>query len=154
MSIMIVIASGIAALAAPSADRDAVARIDRTYQEAVKRNDAKTMARILHSKFQLVLGDGRRFSREHLLRDARAKRFTYELQDEEAGTQKVLVWGDTAIITAKLLLKAASADGQTIDRTLWFSDTYVRTNRGWRYLFGQASLPLPSAHTAPRPGIE
>ena len=154
MSTMLVIASGIAALAAPSADRDAVARIDRTYQEAVKRNDAETMARILHSKFQLVLGDGRRFSRDHLLRDAKAKRFTYELQDEEPGTQKVLVWGDTAIVTAKLLLKARSADGELVDRVLWFSDTYVRTDQGWRYLFGQASLPLPSAESASGPGSE
>ena len=153
MSTLLVVASGIAALAAPSADRDAVAQIDRTYQEAVKRNDAKTMDRILHSKFQLVLGDGRRFNRDHLLRDAKSKRFTYELQDEEAGTQEVLVWGDTAIVTAKLLLKATSADGQTIDRALWFSDTYVRTDRGWRYLFGQASLPVPPTQSAPLAGL-
>ncbi len=26
---------------------------------------------------------------------------------------------------------------------VWFSDTYLRTPRGWRYAFGQASLPLP-----------
>jgi len=136
------IMAGVAALAAPYADRDAVARIDRAYQEAVKRNDAATMDKILHPDFVLVLGDGRRFDRNRLLRDARAQRFTYELQDEEPGSQKVLVSGDTAIVTAKLLLKATSG-GQTINRTLWFSDTYVRTKRGWRYLFGQASLPLP-----------
>jgi ketosteroid isomerase-like protein len=134
--------SGIAALAAPHADRAAVARIDRTYQEAVKRNDAETMRRILHPKFQLVLGDGRRFDRDDLLADARLGRFTYELQDEEADTQSVLVWGDTAIVTAKLLLKGTH-QGKPFERALWFSDTYVRTNRGWRYLFGQASLPLP-----------
>ena len=29
------------------------------------------------------------------------------------------------------------------DRTLWFSDTYVRTPAGWKHFFGQASLPLP-----------
>lgn len=140
---MMMMVAGVAEIAAPSADRDAVARIDRAYQAAVKQNDAKTMDRILHPDFQLVLGDGRRFDRKHLLRDARAKKFTYELQDEEAGSQKVIVWGDTAIVTAKLLLKATTADGQSIDRVLWFSDTYVRTERGWLYLFGQASLPLP-----------
>ena len=26
---------------------------------------------------------------------------------------------------------------------LWFSDTYVRTPDGWKYAFGQVSLPLP-----------
>ena len=134
--------AGIAALAAPRADQDAVANIDRTYQEAVKRNDADTMRKILHPDFQLVLGDGRRFGRDDLLKDARRGRFTYELQDEVPDSQSVMVWGDTAIVTAKLRLKGLN-DGKPFDRTLWFSDTYVRTDRGWRYLFGQASLPLP-----------
>lgn len=136
-------AGSIAALAAPNADRDAVAQIDRTYQEAVKRNDAATMKKIMHPDFQLVLGDGRRFGRDDLLSDASRGRFVYELQDEEPNSQSVLVWGDTAIVTAKLLLKGTN-DGKPFERALWFSDTYVRTDRGWKYLFGQASLPLPS----------
>lgn len=135
--------TGIAALAAPNVDRDAVAQIDLTYQEAVKRNDADTMKKILHPDFQLVLGDGRRFGRDDLLKDARRGRFVYELQDEVPESQSVMVWGDTAIVTAKLRLKGLN-DGQPFERTLWFSDTYVRTDRGWRYLFGQASLPLPT----------
>jgi hypothetical protein len=32
--------------------------------------------------------------------------------------------------------------GENATGTL-FSDTYVRTPSGWRYVFGQASLPLP-----------
>ncbi|MGH8236878.1 MAG: hypothetical protein ACREXP_07615 [Steroidobacteraceae bacterium] len=31
---------------------------------------------------------------------------------------------------------------------LWFTDTYVRTRDGWRYAFGQASLPLPQDQDA------
>ena len=135
--------TGIAALAAPNVDRDTVAQIDLTYQEAVKRNDADTMKKILHPDFQLVLGDGSRFGRDDLLRAARRGTFAYELQDEEPDSQSVMVWGDTAIVTAKLRLKGLK-NGQPFERTLWFSDTYVRTDRGWRYLFGQASLPLPS----------
>jgi hypothetical protein len=34
-------------------------------------------------------------------------------------------------------------DSKPFDRKLWFSDTYVRTKGGWRYVFGQASLALP-----------
>jgi len=131
-----------AAATAPN-DRDIVAELDRNYQAAVKRNDAEAMDRILHPQFELVLGDGRRANRTHLLDLARNKTITYELQDEEAGSQTVIVAGDTAIVTAKLLLKGI-ARGEPIDRTLWFSDTYVRTPSGWRYLFGQASLPLPA----------
>jgi len=131
-----------AAAATIPSDRDIVAELDRTYQAAVKRNDADTMDRILHPDFQLVLGTGRKVSRAELLGEARRRSIAYELQDEEADTQSVMVSGDTAIVTAKLKLKG-TASGQPIDRTLWFSDTYVRTPSGWRYLFGQASLPLP-----------
>ena len=138
----LMMAASVAALAAPNADRDAVARIDRAYQEAVKRNDARTMGEILHPRFQLVMGDGRRFNRADLLKDARTGRVIYQVQDEEPGSQRVQVHGDTAIVTAKLIIKATS-NGKAINRSLWFSDTYVRTERGWKYLFGQASLPLP-----------
>lgn len=142
MTTYLIMAAGVAALAAPSVDRNKVARLDRVYQEAVKRNDVATMDRILHPSFQLVLGDGRKISRKQLIMEAKGRRIAYELQDEVAGTQSVRVWGDTAIVTAKLRLKGAK-DGRSFNRTLWFSDTYVRTDRGWKYLFGQASLPLP-----------
>ena len=38
---------------------------------------------------------------------------------------------------------SGTREGKAFDRTLWFSDTYVRTRQGWKYFFGQASLPLP-----------
>ena len=123
-------------------DRDIVAELDRTYQAAVKHNDAETMERILHPNFVLVLGGGQRVSRAELMDEVRQKTIQYELQDEEDGSKTVLVAGDTAIVTAKLLLKGV-ARGEKFERILWFSDTYVRTPKGWRYLFGQASLPLP-----------
>lgn len=124
------------------ADRTTVARLDIAYQAAVKRNDAAAMKRILHPRFQLVLGDGRKISRKQLLDEARSGRIAYEVQDEEPNSQTVMVWGDTAVVTAKLRLEGV-AEGRRFERTVWFSDTYVRTSSGWRYLFGQASLPLP-----------
>lgn len=133
----------IATTASPEEDRRAVAALDIEYQAAVKRNDADTMARILADDFILVLGNGTVVDRAELLEEARSGRIQYERQDEEPGTQIVRVWGDTAVITALLWLRGTN-QGQTFERRLWFSDTYVRTPTGWRYAFGQASLPLPS----------
>jgi len=59
-----------------------------------------------------------------------------------SGGADVRVWGDTAVITAKLWEKG-SDDGRPFEYAVWFSDTYVRTLAGWRYVFGQASLPYP-----------
>lgn len=132
-----------AALAAD--DATTVATLDVRYQQAVKVNDAETMAKILHPQMILVVGSGAVVTRDDLLKEARAKSIDYEIQDEEPGSQTVRMFGaDTAVVTAKLRLKYTS-QGKAFDRTLWFSDTYVRTPEGWRYAFGQASLALPPA---------
>ncbi|WP_332773061.1 nuclear transport factor 2 family protein [Phenylobacterium sp.] len=130
------------ARAGPEDDRRAVAALDLAYQAAVKRNDAAAMDAILHDDFTLVLGDGRTVSRDDLLKEARAGSITYEQQDEDPGTQVVRIWGDTAVVTARLWVKGVNEKG-AFDRRLWFSDTYVRTPEGWRYAFAQASLALP-----------
>ncbi|WP_292066740.1 nuclear transport factor 2 family protein [Brevundimonas sp. UBA7664] len=144
--LMSVVSSGSAARAqTPEDDRRAVAALDIAYQMAVKHNDFVTMDRILHEDFVLMLGDGRAISREALF--ANERQTTYQQQDEEPGSQTVRLYGDTAIVTAKLWLKGVNAHGP-FDRTLWFSDTYVRTDSGWRYAFAQASLPLPPTATA------
>ncbi|MGH8495751.1 MAG: nuclear transport factor 2 family protein [Gammaproteobacteria bacterium] len=123
-------------------DKEAVAALDTQYQAAVKRNDAATMGRILHEDFVLVLGNGKTFTREDLLESARSGAYQYERQDEDEGTQAVRVWNDTAVVTARLWVKGVH-DGEAFDRKLWFSDTYIRTPDGWKYVLGQASLPLP-----------
>ena len=138
---MTMMAAGTAgARQSPDDDRRTVAALDIAYQAAVKHNDFETMDRILHPDFVLVLGDGTVITREALFLEERHT--TYVQQDEEPGSQTVRVYGDTAVVTAKLWLKGEGADGP-FDRKLWFSDTYVRTATGWRYAFAQASLPLP-----------
>ena len=131
-----------------SVDEDAktVAALDTKYQAAVKANDAATMDQILADDFVLVTGRGGVFSKADLLDSARKKEVAYERQDEEPGTQKVRVWGNTAVVTALLWIKSAQR-GKSADYKLWFSDTYVRTPTGWRYVFGQASLPLAKAES-------
>jgi len=127
-------------------DAKTVAALDTRYQAAVKSNDAATMDQILADDFVLVNRRGKVSSKTDLIQSARKKEVTYERQDEEAGTQKVRVWGDTAVVTAFLWIKAVQG-GKPIDYKLWFSDTYVRTPAGWRYMFGQASLPLPQSES-------
>ncbi len=136
--------------ASPEEDAKTVAALDTKYQAAVKANDAQTMDQILADDFVLVTGRGKVYNKADLLDSARKKEVAYERQDEEPGTQKVRVWGDTAVVTALLWIKSVQ-EGKPADYKLWFSDTYVRTPAGWRYVFGQASLPLPKAESPPKP---
>jgi ketosteroid isomerase-like protein len=129
--------------AASASDQEkVVSALDTQYQAAVKNNDAATMDKLLADDFVLVVGSGKTFTKTDLLEEARSKRFLYERQDDSE--QKVRVWGNTAVITAKLWSKGVEG-GKPFEHTLWFSDTYVHDSKGWRYVFGQASLPLPKA---------
>ena len=130
----------------PTSVNEAVAALDKKYQMAVKQNDVDSMSRILADDFVLVTGVGKIVRKDDLLDEARSKRVQYEVQDDT--DQTVRTWGDTAVVTAKLHEKGIDA-GKPFDYTLWFSDTYVRTPAGWRYVFGQASLPLPE-HAKPQ----
>ena len=143
-----VLGATLVAFAAAAGTEDiekAIADLDTEYQSAVERNDWRTMDRILHPEFALVLGNGKTYTRQELIDSARNRTVVFEKQVEVPGTQKVRVYGaDTATVTALLLLKGKRNDDQTsFDYKLWFTDTYVRTKLGWRYAFGQASLKLP-----------
>jgi ketosteroid isomerase-like protein len=144
MNLMTALAiAGMLVAAAPAEDaKKIVAALDTQYQAAVKANDAATMDRILTDDFVLVTGRGKTYTKADLLGSARDKTTIYEHQEEEAGSQTVRVWGDTAVVTALLWIKGTSA-GTVSDYKVWFSDTYVRTPAGWRYAFGQASIALP-----------
>ena len=123
----------------PHDDAAIVAALDTEYQAAVERNDAATMDRILADDFVLIGGKGKVFTKDDLLAEARQGNVVYEYQRDSE--QTVRLWGDTAVITALLEAKGTE-DGEPFDYKLWFSDTYVRTPTGWRYVLGQASTRM------------
>ena len=148
MKVLILIIFGLilqmAATAKPdsvSEDIKVVTAMDTEYQLAVLRNDVATMDRILADDFVLVLGNGTVYKKADLINAARDKTIIYERQEDSNRT--VRVFGDTAIVTA-LLWEKFVAEGKTIEKRLWFSDVYVRTPKGWKYVFGQASMALPT----------
>ena len=119
-----------------------IIELDSQYQRAVKMNDAAIMDRILADDFILVTGRGKVYSRSDLLKEARNGKTVYEHQEDT--NQTVRVWGDTAVITGLLWEKGVS-NGKAFDKKLWFSDVYKRTFHGWKYVFAQASIPLPDS---------
>jgi hypothetical protein len=65
------------------------------------------MNRILADDFILVTGSGRTYSKADMLNDARGAGTIYERNDEDV--QTVRVWGNTALVTAKLWEKDTTA---------------------------------------------
>jgi hypothetical protein len=123
-------------------DKKIVVKLDSEYQAAVEKNDAATMDRLLADDFILVTGSGKTYTKADLLEDARGGHTRYQHQSDTE--QTIRLWENTAVITAKLWEKGTE-NGKPFDYTLWFSDTYVRTPSGWKYVFGQASSPLAKA---------
>ena len=76
-----------------------------------------------------------------VVNDAKGGKTHYERQDDSERT--VAVFGDTGVVTAKLRARGIE-DGVKVDYSQWFTDVYVRTPKGWRYVYAQASLSLPS----------
>ena len=122
-----------------SNDERVVASLDIQYQEAVKKSDVATMGRILADDFVLVTGRGRTQTKEDLLKESASGEITYEHQEDTDRT--VRLWGDSAVVTALLWAKGVQK-GKSFEYKVWFSDVYVRTPAGWRYVFGQAAQPL------------
>jgi len=141
ISLLIVIAAP-AAIASSTDDEKTVAALDTQYQAAVRKNDVETMDRILADDYVLVTGSGKTYNKTDLLDDARSGQVIYEHQEDTS--QTVRVWGDTAVVTAKLWEKGTD-HGKPFDHIAWFTDIYLRTASGWRYVFAQSSLPLPKA---------
>jgi ketosteroid isomerase-like protein len=137
----VIILSAAAASGSSTTDEKTVAALDTEYQAAVKNNDAATMDRILADDFVVVLGSGKTYTKADLLQAARTSRVHYEHQEDSE--QTVRVWGDTAVVTAKLWMKGTD-QGKPFEFFIWFSDTYARTPAGWRYVHGHASIPLPT----------
>jgi ketosteroid isomerase-like protein len=142
--VLLVATAGFASAAVQASeadDRRTLADLDTKYQKAVEQNDAKTMAEILADDFVLVEGDGKRSTKADLVNDAKSGKTHYVRQDDSERT--VAVIGDTGVVTAKLRAKGIE-DGVKVDYAQWFTDVYVRTPNGWRYVYAQASLSLPS----------
>jgi ketosteroid isomerase-like protein len=121
-------------------DAETILQLDRDYQAAVAKNDVDGMDRMLADNFIVSTSKGQAFSKVDLLAEARGGKIHYDRQDD--GDQTVRVYGDAAVITAKLFAEGTE-DGKPFEYTVWFSDLYTRTSSGWKYVFGQAAGRQP-----------
>ncbi len=120
-------------------DAAVIIELDRQYQDAVLRNDADSIERLLPDDFALVTGRGKQVRKADLVMEARTQAAHYERQHDKQ--QSVRFIGEIAVISALLHVKGRER-GQPVDYRLWFSDVYLCTPTGWQYSFAQSSIPL------------
>lgn len=59
----------------------------------------------------------------------------------------VVIGGDGKQWTTANLWVKGLESGEKVDYTLWFSDVYVRTSTGWKYVFGQCGQYVAAAES-------
>jgi len=138
---MVGISSTALAAGAPVCRND-VAVLDTEFQAAVKRNDVAAVDRLLPSDYILVSATGDVQTKADLVKEARQKKYVYTHQEDSR--QTVRTWGNTAVLTA-LLWAQGTTEGKHFDVKVWFSDTYVCTPQGWRYVFAQVGTHVPAS---------
>lgn len=121
-------------------DAEVIIALDQQYQDAVFRNDADSIERLLPEDFALVTGRGKVVRKADLVREARTELAHYQRQHDTQ--QSVRFIGDIAVISALLHVRGREG-GRPVNYRLWFSDVYLCTPEGWRYSFAQSSIPLP-----------
>lgn len=119
-----------------SADEAALVALNEEFQSAVMTADAVALDRILADDFVLYPSGGgdKPFTKADVIDDARRSRF----ERNESSDVQARVWGDTGIVTARLAMKGTT-DGKPFDATVRFTDTYIRTESGWKQVSAHAS---------------
>lgn len=118
-------------------DEDAVRDTAETLQRAVATNDVATMGRLLADDWVLVDRDGVG-SRRRFLRLVESGTLAHSAMDTVAGTERIVVYGDTAVRTARVT-NTAHFDGRRFDADEWTTDVFVRTVDGWSCVLSQVT---------------
>jgi ketosteroid isomerase-like protein len=129
-----------AAAQAASQVEQEVTKVERTYLDATIKKDRATLARIYGDDYMYTHSNGAVMNKAQDIADAvssDAKWTSYSLEDT-----KVRVFGDVAVLTAKLTLNGTSKGYVPGPRRE--IDIFVKRNGAWQLVGGQTALiPAP-----------
>lgn len=113
-----------------------IEELDRTLNTLISARDAKGAGALYCEEFVLTTAAGRMVSKAEILAQIVSPGLTFEINT--MSSVKVRVVGTTALLTG-LLHQKGVLDGRAFEARLLVTDTWVRTERGWRLLAGHAS---------------
>ncbi len=116
-------------------DEADVLRLAKEFDVAVATHDMAAVDRALLDDYVLVTGTGRIVTKADLMKELATPKLAYQIN--ESHDMSVRVHGDTAVVVAVLEQKWTE-DGKAFDVPVRYTDTYVRTAKGWRQISGHA----------------
>jgi ketosteroid isomerase-like protein len=118
-----------------SSDAQLVQDADRDLNELISANNAKAAESFYVQNFILTTSSGKINTRENVLHKIASA--DPKLEINQTDDVQVRVIGSTAVLTGVLHQKG-SYQGRTFDALLRVTDTWVRTDAGWKLLAGHA----------------
>ncbi|MDT0377453.1 nuclear transport factor 2 family protein [Streptomyces sp. DSM 42041] len=110
-------------------DEERLLALAQAWADAIVANDVRAIGRYMTDDWVLVDQDGIG-TREKFLSLVASGDLTHEMMRTVEGTARVRVYGDTAVLTARVV-NTAHYRGQAFHADEWTTDVYLRTPTGW-----------------------
>jgi ketosteroid isomerase-like protein len=130
----VVLLAGMAWAQAGDAEK-AVAAQEQKWLESQKTNNVELLVPLLHEKFIDTSSEGKVTNKSQTLAEAKATKWT----SAEYTDVKVTVFGDAAVATGGFNGKGTDPSGKAIDVHERWTDTWVKTPKGWQCVATQAT---------------
>jgi ketosteroid isomerase-like protein len=124
-----------------AADTLAVLDFENEACAAYQRGDAQAIDRLVADGYTLTDSRGQISTKAEDLNDARSGSVHYSRFENQ--DMRVRLYGDTAIVLGRTLVKGVTAGGTPIDVEVQFTDSIVRINGRWQLVAGHVSRLKP-----------
>jgi len=114
--------------------QEEVLRVEKEFSQAIVQNDAKAVARFLADGWIIIDPDGGIIDRARFLGVIESGALTHEMM--ESDDTRVLVYGNTAIVTALTTTKGKYS-GQAFTTQERATDVFVKQNGRWLCVLSQ-----------------
>jgi ketosteroid isomerase-like protein len=121
----------------PSNDMEQVKRVDENLSKLILKNDASSAAVFYFDDFVLTTSAGKQKSKADILSEIGSA--DLKLSANFTENVDVRIAGQTAVLTG-ILHQQGSYKEKSFDVMLRVTDTWVKTETGWKILAGHASL--------------
>jgi ketosteroid isomerase-like protein len=130
--VFLVMVAGISAGSDPAQE---VKEADARLNQLIMQNLADEAAPLYMDDFLLITSGGKMVTKKEIVDQIASSELKLEVN--RTTEVRVRVHGTTAVLTG-LLLQKGSWKGKPFDVKLWVTDTWIKTDGGWRLLSGQA----------------
>jgi ketosteroid isomerase-like protein len=120
---------------------EAILAYEKAACAAYQRNDATALDSLIHDSYTLTDSKGVITTKADDIRDAKAHSIEFTTFHNE--DMKVRIYGNSAIVTGRTILKGKAKDGSNVDVEVQFTDTVILVDGRWRIVAGHVSRLKP-----------